>query len=54
MPFIQENFTPKSWIQGVDFVQSMAPSRQNFILVLQELPLSNIKKMQPSTYFGLK
>ena len=44
MPLIQEVFTPKSCIGGIYFVQSTAPSRQNFILVLQELPLSNFKK----------
>ena len=44
MLLIQEIFTPKSCIGRAYFVQSTAPSRQNFILVLQELPVSNIKK----------
>ena len=43
MPHLQEIFTSES-LQGLYFVQSTAPSRQNFIMLLQELPLSNIKK----------
>ena len=47
-------FTSEPCIRGIYFAQSTAPSRQKFILILQKLPLGNIKKVHPCAYFGLK